>query len=262
MNEELKAGRQHSLNFELSSGQPYAQLHDDLIKAPTVEKYRKIMARDYWTYSCRTIKYLREYEAGLQGVEYLLRLTELFKNELDQIEAKVNKWRLRSFYLELLDKMDRWEDYLKAVEILKKNPEGQEMLSPPDKIRFSSGGWDYKNELEAEKSGFLSQIEKRNSLIQKKIALQKAGKSVKRYLHKRLDQLTDEEYQRRTKVLKFWFEFPKKWEEWAKAVVKEGMKAGWEQGPKKGGLWTSVVIEIKEQDKMLDEPSNPNDYEA
>lgn len=241
MSEELKAGRQLSRNFELSSGQPHTQLPDDLIKAPTVEKYRKIMALDYWSKSRRTIDYLREFELGLQGIEYLLRLTDEFKTELGTDEAKLYRWRLWEFYLHLLDKMDRWEDYLATVEAMKQNPEGQEFLAQSPPVLTTQGRKAYaasqdmrafwyslRNRFTAHDPTveplMTSAIENRVRLIKKKLARKQEGKSVKQYLHKRCDELTDEEYQRRAKVLKFWFEFPKKWEEWAKTVVQERMK--------------------------------------
>lgn len=210
-------------------------LPTDLIKFPTIEKYREMMNQQYWSYSRRTILYLREYEAGLQGIEYLLRLTDLFKNELTGEEVRANRHKLWSFYLQLLDKLDRWEDYLATVEMLRQNPEGQEFLSHSSPVLTPKGrkayiaasdrrAW-YHSVHALWKKGdpgaevwMVSYITSRERLIQKKIDLQKAGKSVKRFRHKSPAELTDEEYRRRIEVLKFWFEFPKKWEEWAKSL--------------------------------------------
>lgn len=179
-------------------------LPEDLMSLPTVETYRWVMARENWPFYCEVIRYLREYERGFQGIEYLLQLTDRFKDDLSKEEVKVNKWRLWQFYLELLDKTDRWEDYLATVEMIRQNPEGQELLSAPNIIRHRSGGWHYDTFGDGVKAVAISRIKKREPLIQKKLALKKAGKSVKRYLHKDPDEITGQEYLRRIEVLKYW----------------------------------------------------------
>ena len=217
----------------------------DLVGFSTVEKYRKVMESDYWSLCGRIVMELMEYELGFQGIEHLLRLTEQFRGELAKKEAKYNRWRLWSFYLELLDKTDRWEDYLAAVETLRQNPEGREFLTPPSRIVTASRGWRYKSAEDYVNAWAISQIDRREPLIQKKVDLQKAGKSVKRYMHKRPSQLTDVEYQHRLNVMKFWFfEYPKKWE----GIAKDLTSLRQNKGPGPGDIW---VVYSGKIDKAL-----------
>jgi hypothetical protein len=212
-------------------------LSSELIKTPTIEKYRKIMGGRYWNYTQRTILYLREYDAGLQGVAYLLHLTDRYKNGLTEKEIKTNRFKLWSFYLNLLDKLDRWEEYIETVEKFKQDPEGKEFLSEAVPVLTPEGrkayiaasdraAW-YHAVYAIRKKGdpsaqtwIVSHIVERQRIIQKRIDRQKDAKSVKHLMHKRPDEITDEEYRRRIEVLKFWFEYPQKWKEWARETFR------------------------------------------
>jgi hypothetical protein len=150
--------------------------------------------------------------------------------------------------LELLDKIDRWEDYLATVEMIRQNPEGQELLSPPNIIRHRSGGWHYDTFGDAVKAHAISRIRRREPLIQKKLALKKVGKSVKRYLHKEPDEITGEEYLRRIEVLKYWRYVAQKQHEAMYNDLREIKRKMQEQGEKES-WYLKVEVSTGKTDK-------------
>ncbi len=226
---------------------------DWLIKHPTLEMYRNVMSLEYFGRCRNAVNYLREFEAGLSGIEILLRLTEEFKGELAIDEYKTNKWELWGFYLAILDRLDRWEDWVATVESIRQNAEGRESLTEPHILHFASGGWNYASRMEATKSFFQHQIERREGLIKKKIELKTAGKSTKRYMHKN-EPLTDEEYQRRKKSMKMWEEFARRQQEWAKQYFKERRDRREQQGeagPRPGGVWVAISFNEKAMEEAI-----------
>lgn len=177
----------------------------ELIKIPSIEKYKKIMGYPFWNYSINSIFYLKEFEVGLQGAHFLFDLTEHYKDQLTEKEYKRNRYLLWYFYLNLLDKLDRWEEFIETFDKLKNMPE---IVHPHQNDHITTDlHW-----------------KKRLGIIQRKIDRQKEGKSVKHLRHKQLDEITDEEYQRRIEVLKFWMAFGQFQIEQFKEIFKDRFK--------------------------------------
>ena len=161
--------------------------HKELIEVPSLEKYKKIMGYPYWNYSTNSIFYLKEFEIGLQGAQFLFNITEHYKGQLTEKEYKQNKYMLWYFQLKLLDKLDRWEEFIEAFNKLIHMPE---IVHPHSNRHITTDlHW-----------------QKRIGIIQRKIESQNSGKSVKHLRHKQLNEISDEEYNRRIEVLKFWMQ--------------------------------------------------------
>lgn len=213
----------------IENGGREASFLTDLQRTMTIEKYRKIFGRIYWDSTRRAIRLLGEQEAGIQGIAYLLKLTEIYRNELSEEEIKNNKHKLWSFHLELLDKSDRWEEYIETLEKYKQEPEGKN-FQPAHWVRLTPGG---RKDLDSAASHYAwwraaealwenddpraaALFVSRQSVIQRKIDRRKTGKSFKHLRHKEFKELTDEQYQYRIEVIKYWFGEAKKWEDWRK----------------------------------------------
>lgn len=161
--------------------------HKELIEVPSLEKYQKIMGYPYWNYSTNSILYLKEFEIGLQGVQFLLNLTAHYKDQLTESEYKKNMYMLWYFHLKLLDKFDHWEEFIETFNKLGDVPE---IVHPHGKRHITTDLY----------------WQKRIGIIQRKIERHKKGKSVKNLRHKQLNEISNEEYRRRIEVLKFWMQ--------------------------------------------------------
>lgn len=168
------------------------------IKIPPIEQYKKVFSYPLWNYTINTIKYLKEFWVGLKGAKLLIDSTHYYKTQLTEQEFKHNLYLAWYLYLDLLDKSDLWEKYIETFNKLKKDlsvvhPHGNNHITTDLKLKS------------------------RYSIIEKKIKRKEQKKSTKHLRHKQREDITDEEYNRRLMVLKFWMEH-------AERFNKEGLK--------------------------------------
>jgi len=78
----------------------------------TFPKFKEIMSFPIWNYSQIAIIKTRAYENGLDGVIALLNLNETFRERMTISRFELNKIRIFYFVLDLLDRLDRVEDFL------------------------------------------------------------------------------------------------------------------------------------------------------
>lgn len=84
-------------------------------------KYRKMMSYPLWNFVSQAVVETRSYELGLNAGLQLIRFTEERRAELTDHEYRSNLIQLYSFTLAMLDKLDKWEDYIDTWESLRAN---------------------------------------------------------------------------------------------------------------------------------------------
>lgn len=159
----------------------------ELIKISSLEKYKRILDYNHWGFVQNTIIYLKEYDVGLEGAEFLLFLTEHYKEQLTEKEYRRSLYHIWYFYLKLLTKADLWHEFIDTFNKIKSNPD---IVHPHS-----------SNHITTE-----TPLISRYKIIERKIARQKQGKSVNHLRHKQRNELLDEEYTRRLRLLKYWIE--------------------------------------------------------
>ncbi len=76
--------------------------------------YRAVMAKPTRHYLLHAVVATRSYKEGLDIAVLLLRFTEANRAKLSQDEYQTYFIFLNYFLLEMLDRMDRWEEYLEV----------------------------------------------------------------------------------------------------------------------------------------------------
>ncbi|SRR6266571_309640 len=84
------------------------------------ERYRRLMSYPAWNYFTQSIKATRSFESGIDACLILLRYTEDNRNDMGGGEYEHNLVLLYHFLLNLLDRTDRWGEYLSLWENLRK----------------------------------------------------------------------------------------------------------------------------------------------
>lgn len=161
--------------------------YKQLLKVTSIDKYKKLFNYPLWNYIANSIIYLKEFGVGLDGAEFLISLTDHYKNQLTKKEYKHNLYLIWYFYLKLLDKADLWQEYIDTFNKLKSIPY---VVHPHS-----------DNHLTTE-----TLLISRYKIMERKIARQKQGKSTEHLQHKQRNDISDEEYKRRSKLLKYWIE--------------------------------------------------------
>ena len=111
-------------------------------------KYRRIMSHPTWNSLSYAVVSTRSYEEGLDAALLLLRYTEENRRRLSQEEYQSNSILLYYFLLAMLDKMDRWEEYLEVWASIRQNFEleftyekkWKTALRPADRTLYPSRG--------------------------------------------------------------------------------------------------------------------------
>jgi len=173
-----------------------------------LDKYRKIVSYPTWNYVSQAIYTTRSYENGLDGSLLLLRLTEYYKPKLEKKEYESNLRQLYSFVLSMLDRLDRWEEYLELWDKLfrdvpladtygkgAKTFHGQKMepfiLNEDEHTLYTHFLWGTQDCKE---------------VIKRKLLKKRSGKRINYLLHAQQDKLTDSEIQVRLQRLARWVE--------------------------------------------------------
>jgi hypothetical protein len=93
---------------------PYAGLPDVFANDPLIDfqQYRSLLCYPTWNYFSETIRLSREYDLGLAVAIHLLNLTERYRAQLDDKQYLQNTEMSYYMILHMLDKLDRWEDFL------------------------------------------------------------------------------------------------------------------------------------------------------
>ncbi len=82
----------------------------------TFEQFKGLLSYPIWNYFRQSISVARAYDQGYATGVHLLNLNEQYKDKLSQKEYSSNMKMLCRLCLEMLDKLDRWEEFLDTFE--------------------------------------------------------------------------------------------------------------------------------------------------
>lgn len=157
------------------------------------------MSYPNWNYLRQAIIKTRDYEKGLEGGCLLLQYTEEEKKKLTDKEYENNSVLLYYFILDMLDKMDRWEDYIMVWKHLRGSKDftlkyAQKSLKVHgNKIKpFIS-----RKDSNCLYVHFLWTTLYRKNLIERKIEKSREEKKIWNLFHATKSELTEEEIQKR-----------------------------------------------------------------
>jgi len=91
----------------------------DLLKRDrwiSYEQFRKLLSYPIWNYFLQVVRLSRAYEESLGVGIHLLNLNEEYKNRLTQKEYDDHSLILCHLCLDMLDSLDRWDDFLVAFD--------------------------------------------------------------------------------------------------------------------------------------------------
>jgi hypothetical protein len=145
-----------------------------LLRVPLdLQNYKAMMLPRPWSYFQKGVVATRDYEAGLQAGHRLLHFAQEHKGRLSAREYRWNRVKLCGFILEMLDRLDLWQEYLWRWEEIK-----------------TATGW------ELHKS--------RRKIVERKLELRRAGRRVGNLFHPRRKHLSTDEYKKRSEWVKRW----------------------------------------------------------
>ena len=158
--------------------------------------YKRIMSKPTRHYFVYAVVATRSYPEGLDAAVLLLRLTEANRSRLDKEEYQTNLTFLYYFLLTVLDKMDRWEEYLRVWERLQQKTKVVSLSAVQADDPLANDDSVYAD--------VLSLTDYRKELIERKLERQRAGKKMGNLLHARQEELPEEEIQERLERILRW----------------------------------------------------------
>ena len=158
--------------------------------------YKRIMSKPARHYLLYAVVATRSYPEGLDAAVLLLRLTEANRSRLDKEEYQTNLTFLYYFLLTVLDKMDRWEEYLRVWERLQQKTKVVSLSAVQADDPLANDDSVYAD--------VLSLTDYRKELIERKLERQRAGKKMGNLLHARQEELPEEEIQERLERILRW----------------------------------------------------------
>jgi hypothetical protein len=82
----------------------------------TYDQFRELLSYPTWNYFLQVIRMARAYNKGLTAGIHLLNLNEEYKDRLTQKEYDNHIRLLYGLCLDMLDNLDRWDDFLVAFD--------------------------------------------------------------------------------------------------------------------------------------------------
>ncbi len=154
-------------------------------------RYRTLMGYPCWNYFRATISGTRAYESGLEACLRLLTFAENHRDSLTKEEYEGHLQRLYLGILDMLDKLDRWEEYALVWDTLRSNT----VLVLPQPRRPPSFGMEPFTLRDWHTAH-------RRCLIERKLAKLRAGKKLGNLLHSQQEELSDFEIRARWERVK------------------------------------------------------------
>ena len=187
-------------------------VQSNLTEKINLEQYRAIMSYPVWNFVHRAIVDTRSYEDGLSSGTIFIHLTEGFRARLDQKEYESNMIKLHSLILNMLDRLDRWEEYLEIYEYMRKHclfcltysKDSKQIHGEVFEQFIISEGTRTSN------VHFLWGVHHRRDLIEKKLHKKRAGQKLGNQFHARQSELSAEEIDKRLAWIMKTAEYAKK----------------------------------------------------
>jgi hypothetical protein len=171
----------------------------NLTKRIDFAKYRKIMSYPVWNYIRQAIVSTRAYEEGLNAGLLLLDLTEEYRQQLDAKEYEKNLIMLYYHILDMLDRADRWEEYLNVWEQIRENTNFAMTYTLDSRFRHGEriAPFILRTGPDFLYVHFLYIGSHRKEVITRKLNKKKSGDKTKHLLHARQEDLSEAEIKRR-----------------------------------------------------------------
>ena len=159
--------------------------------------YQRIMSKPTRHYFLHAITATRSYQEGLNAVVHLLRLTEAKGGKLSRDEYRIHSTFLNYSVLDLLDRMDRWEEYLAVWERLRRRTK----VVSISRVEMTDAAPDDDGVY----ADVLLFTRHRMELIERKLQRKQAGKKLGNLLHAQPQELSKEEISERLERILGWW---------------------------------------------------------
>ena len=174
---------------------------DPLKTSLNLPRFRFILSYPQWNYFQATIRSTRAYESGLEACLRLLTFAESHRNELTEQEYSVYLQRLYLMVLDMLDKLDRWEEYASVWDSLRANA-NLTFLQPHRTPDFGMEPFTLSKNDKSIQVHFLWFRADRRNVIGRKIERLRQGKKLGNLLHSQQHELSQAEIHRRFERVK------------------------------------------------------------
>jgi hypothetical protein len=173
----------------------------------TIDQFRYFCSYPVWNMATQFIKHTRSYKEGLEVAELLLRAAHTYRDELHNKEVSRSIPLILYFTLTMLDKLDRWEDYLSLFDLLRSSTDFYSVYAEDSVTLHPACFLNYKvgEEGLGLRIHFLYNQNHRREIIQRKLKRKKEGKSIGHLLHARQDELASADIRYRIEWLIGWY---------------------------------------------------------
>jgi hypothetical protein len=166
-----------------------------------LQRYRTLLTEPCWDYFLATIIGTRAYGSGLEASLRLLTFSENHRDEFAEEEHESHLMRLYSAILEMLDRLDRWEEYAFVWDSLRANTR-LAFTQPQRPASLGMGPFILKDEGNLIYVHFLWFKAHRRRIIGRKLDKLNSGRKLENLLHSQQDELSDAEIRTRWERIK------------------------------------------------------------
>ena len=176
-------------------------LRSSLAPHLTPEKLHAVLSYPTWNYIRQAIDSTRSYEQGLDAALMLLYLAEEYGGLFSPKHHARQMMDLYWFILHILDKLDRWEDYLRLWNHIRQHTTYALTYTRSSREVHGSriAPFIMREGTQSLYVHFLYPTSHRRSLIERKVARQRKGSRIGNLVHAKQSELTQEEIHRRLK---------------------------------------------------------------
>jgi hypothetical protein len=185
----------------------------------SLRQLRYFCSYPLWNIATAFLKHTRSYSDGLEIAQLLLRAAYDYRHEIPREENERYFSLLFSFYLAMLDRLDRWDEFLRCYDALMRVTSfyltyaaDAEALHGPKLRQYI-----LDTERGFLKVHFLWGQHHRREIIERKMTRQRDGRSVGHLRHAQKNELTPHEISRRIAWLIKWFRYRQASSEYWKA---------------------------------------------
>jgi hypothetical protein len=161
-----------------------------------LRRYKFLLGYQGWNYFLSTILSTRAYAAGLEACLRLLTFAAGHRDRLTDVEYERHLQHLYSAILDMLDRLDMWEEYLTVWNSLRVNT-SLAFQQPRRPVSFGMEPFTLRDEGKLIHVHFLWFTAHRKRVIERKVAKLHAGKKLGNLLHSQQEELSEGEVRQR-----------------------------------------------------------------
>ena len=161
--------------------------------------YRSVMEAGTWVGLLQAVRDTRSYEAGLDAGLLLLRVTDLHQAQLSGLQRATHRKWLCWFVLEMLDRLDLWDAYLKTWARMRAHTTYPLTVHPIARQRHGATLTPYvlHEDVRVIMVHFLWLTRHRKAVIERKVQRQRQGQKLGNVWHGTQAELSDDELRER-----------------------------------------------------------------